>query len=92
MPSFEECKEEYENSLTIDGTLSTGQNYLAKYFYEAGYSAATFAANSKLGDEGNEAEKVARRTVALRELLDCFTHIRPWNGEVLDAIIAKAQG
>lgn len=72
----------------------------AKEWLRDAWDAATYAANTRAGDASNEAEKDARRKVAidkLRELIsgdwdyewECRLSKLP---ELMDAIIKEAQG
>jgi hypothetical protein len=59
--------------------------------FNAGWDAATYAANNRAGDAGNEAEKVERREVAVDKLAELYES-DGWNGKTVDAIIKEAQG
>jgi hypothetical protein len=89
--SFEACKAAYENKEKCK--LDQWELEVARHFWDA----ATSAANTRAGDESNEAEKDARRKVAMQELID----LENWydgqgTRELFDAkqddILRKCQG
>jgi hypothetical protein len=63
---------------------------------QAAWDAATTAVNVRSGDSANEAEKDARRKVAIEKMTDWFggqcLDAPLTFSEMLDAIIKKAQG
>lgn len=69
----------------------TGDDPAAVLNYNGGkllWEAATYAASVAAGDRGNEAEKDARRKVAVMQIAG----MRHWDAEQADLIIQKAQG
>lgn len=87
MPSFEECRKDFEASFE---ELTVREVAIAEYFWEGSRTQALFEANSKLGDESNEGMKRARLEVAISKLSARYP--TKDEAEYLREVIAEAQG
>lgn len=88
MPTFEETWD----MVVRDNKLArwAGDRSCAFFWFDTGRSAATFAANSKLGDQSNEGMKRARLEAAISKLSARYP--TKDEAEYLREVIAEAQG